>query len=79
MTMPIEVGPKFGPMVADHPDVSEKCAACKVPFRAGDYTTLVLLGPGPDAESRERARAGRAYDAVAALVHWACATGEQGP
>lgn len=77
MKMPNEVGPKFGPMIPTHPDIGEKCAACKVPFKAGDYTTLVVLGPGPDAESRGRARAGRSYNAVAALVHWACATGQE--
>ena len=68
---------KFGPKAADHSSVGEKCAACKVPFVAGDFTTLVSLGPGDDPEQRERARAGRVHNAVAVEVHYACATGEE--
>jgi len=69
-------GGKFGPKSANHPSVGEPCPACGKPFAAGDYTTLVMLGPGDDEESRERARVGRAYNADAVEVHWACATGE---
>jgi hypothetical protein len=68
---------KFGPKAADHPGVGRECPACHVPFSAGDYTTLVLLGPGDDPESQQRAREGRAYNAVAVEVHWACATGDR--
>lgn len=70
---------KFAPLTADHPAALDAlpCAACKVPFVAGDVTALVPLGPGDSAEGRERAREGRAYNATAALVHWACATGEE--
>lgn len=66
---------KFNPLSADHPAIGEPCAACKVPFEPGDETTLIALGPGDDEEQRERAREGRPYNAVAAHVHWACATG----
>lgn len=67
---------KFGPKSNDHPSVGEPCQACHAEFEPGDWTTLIALGPGDDEESRELARAGRAHNAVAVEVHWACATGE---
>lgn len=67
---------RFGPKAADHPGVGEKCPACHVPFAAGDYTTLVPLGPGGDEEARERRDAGRVYNAIALEVHWDCAASE---
>jgi hypothetical protein len=48
-----------------------------VPFADGDYTALVMLGPGDDPEQQAKAAAGRVYNAVAMEVHWSCATGEQ--
>jgi len=53
------------------------CSACGVEFKAGDYSTLVKLGPGDDSKARERLRQGKPYIAVAVEVHWACATGEE--
>lgn len=67
----------FGPKSADHPSVGDECPACHKPFEAGDYTTLIALGPGDDSEEREKARGGRYYNAVALEVHWACATGQE--
>lgn len=67
----------FGPKRADHPGVGQPCPACKAPFAAGDYTTLVTLGPGDDDEARGRAVAGRAYNAVALEVHFACVVGRE--
>lgn len=67
----------FGPKQEDHPSVGRPCPACKVPFAAGDYTTLVALGPGDDPEARERAVAGRVYNAVAVEVHFACVVGRE--
>lgn len=64
---------KFGPKKADHPSTGKPCAACKRLFKEGDYTTLVPLGPGDDTEARERAKEGRAYNAVAVEVHYECA------
>lgn len=66
---------KMGPKSAGALD-GRVCPACREPFREGDYTTLVALGPGGDSEARERAREGRPYNAVALEVHWACCTGE---
>ena len=68
---------KMGPLAADHPLVrdAEQCPACKVHFEAGDHVTLISLGPGDAPEEQAKARAGRAYNAVASCVHWACAGG----
>jgi hypothetical protein len=63
---------KFGPKSADHPGIGKECPACDVPFVEGDYTTLVVLGPGDDQESRQRRDEGRVYTAVAAEIHWDC-------
>ena len=68
---------KFGPKDQDDPSIGEICPACRVAFVEGDFTTLVALGPGSDPESRQRARQGRAYNAIALQVHYACATGEE--
>jgi hypothetical protein len=67
---------KFGPKKADHPGIGNPCPACKQSFVAGDYTTLVMIGPGDDPDAQERARAGRVYNAVAVEAHWTCVTGE---
>ena len=63
---------KFGPKTADHPSVGRECPACHLPFKEGDYTTLVILGPGGDPDSQKRRDEGRPYNAVAAEVHWDC-------
>jgi len=70
----------YPPLKADHPIVgAQDCAACHQRFQAGDVTTILPLGPGDDPEARQKARAGRPYNAVGALLHWACATGEEMP
>jgi hypothetical protein len=66
---------RFGPKSKDGSGIGKPCPACDEPFVAGDFTALIQLGPGADLESRERAAAGRPYNAVALEVHWACATG----
>lgn len=63
---------KFGPKTKDHPSIGGLCPACKLPFKEGDYTTLITLGPGDSPEAQERCRLGRPYNAVAVEVHWAC-------
>lgn len=73
--MPDDIRP-FGPKTADHPSVGNECPACHQPFQAGDYTTLIALGPGDDPEQQAKAARGSAYNAVALEVHWACAGGE---
>ncbi len=65
----------MGPKRADHPSVGEQCAACHAPFKAGDFTMLISLGPGSDPEEQKRARERRPYNAVAVEVHHSCATG----
>ena len=66
---------KFGPKTELDGNKRE-CFACNQPFKIGDYTTLVAFGPGDNPESQEKCREGRAYNAVAIEIHWACATGE---
>ncbi len=67
---------KIGPKKETHTSVGVPCPACSKPFKAGDYTTLVTLGPGDDPEAQEKAKAGRPYNAVAIEIHWNCSTGE---
>lgn len=70
---------KFAPLDASHQLVAdgELCPACKRTFVVEDVVTLIPLGPGDSEEARAAARAGESYCAVAAPVHWACATGER--
>lgn len=68
---------KMGPKSADHASVGTPCPACGRPFKSGEYTTLIALGPGDDPEARRKARTDQIYDAVALEVHWACATGHE--
>ena len=68
---------KFGPKEKSHPSVGKECPACHIPFKEGDYTVLIPLGPGSNPEEREKARRGKSYNSVAVEVHWSCATGEE--
>lgn len=79
MAMTIDPSRKFNPLSETHPLVTDsvECPACKKFFVAGDVTTLVILGPGDDPENQQKAREGRAYNAVGVPVHWKCATGEE--
>jgi hypothetical protein len=67
---------RFGPKTKDDPAVGKPCPACHEPFRIGDFTTVIELGPGADPEEQRKALDGHAYNAVAIEVHWACATGD---
>ena len=64
---------KFGPKSADHPSIGDKCAACSIPFKEGDFTAFITLGPGDVLANREKARRGLAYNAVCIEIHWDCA------
>ena len=66
---------KFGPKSKDHSTIGNPCPACNAPFKEGDYTTLISLGPSDDPEQQKKCREGRAFNAVAVEVHWSCATG----
>lgn len=56
-----------------------RCAACSSLIVWGQHATLVMVGPGIDPFQRARCYAGRAYNAQALPVHWACATGDCTP
>ena len=66
---------RFGPKSSIHPSILKPCPACNRKFKVGDYTTLVVLGPGNSKENQKKARNGQAYNAIAVEVHWPCATG----
>jgi hypothetical protein len=57
----------------------DRCHACPDPIEAGQWATLIHLGPGGDPTARSRARAGLPYPPVTVAVHWPCATGEPHP
>lgn len=65
---------KMGPLAPHHPLVHDatKCPACHRAFAAGDFVTLVSLGPGESEEARLRRDEGRPYNAVALPLHWEC-------
>lgn len=67
--------PKIGPKDARHPTVGGTCLLCQEPYVAGDYTTILPMGPGGDQESRTLCRAGQPYEGIGVEVHWVCATG----
>lgn len=70
---------KMGPLAADHPLVieGEQCPGCKKKFAAGEYLTLVMIGPGDSEENRRKHSQHQPYNAVAVPVHWECAGGER--
>lgn len=66
---------KRGPLKED---LFMPCRACDRLIVAGEFFSMISLGPGDDEEARERCRKGRPYDAVELVVHWECATGGEG-
>lgn len=67
---------KFGPKKKGDSSIGTLCPGCSLPFEAGCYTTLLVVGPGDDLESQRRCREGEPYNAVAIEAHWSCVTGE---
>jgi hypothetical protein len=68
----------MGPLSATHPAVGLVCPACSVRLAVDDYVALVPLGPGADPAARGHRDAGKAYDAVGAVVHWECSPKGEG-
>ncbi len=66
---------KFGPK-SEHFS-GQIYPACGFPFKIGDYTTLVQIGPGANTEEQRKCREGRPFNSVAIEVHWRCATGKE--
>ncbi len=52
------------------------CPACHKDFKIGDYTTLIPVGPGENVTEQRKCKRGVSYNAVAAEVHYLCATGK---
>jgi hypothetical protein len=63
---------KYGPKSVDHPSIGTQCAACGKPFKVGDYTALIELGPADDPEERKLASEGEIYNAACVEIHWDC-------
>jgi hypothetical protein len=66
----------IGPIGADHACIGRLCPGCNARFKAGDYVTLVPIGPGGNEAERLKARTGKPFNVVASLAHYACVTGE---
>ena len=62
---------------SDHLSIGQECKACGKPFREGDDTTYIPIGPGDDPKKQDYARRGIVYDPVSIEVHFSCATGER--
>lgn len=67
--------PTCGPRVFDNNHDDVVCPACEKTVSRGERTVLVVLGPGDDAEARQRASVGAFYNAACLVVHLACARG----
>ena len=66
---------RFGPLEDGDPNVGRVCPGCREALQVGDRPALVVIGPGADPEERQRARDGRAYNAVAIVAHEECVYG----
>ena len=66
---------KLGPMQTNDPMLGKMCVACQKLFQVGDYTTLIVVGPGDNPDEQLKCREGLNYRACALEVHYACATG----
>lgn len=75
----IDHGRPFGPVSDEEFQRYQDCPACNQRVAVGDHYVLVTIGPGDDPEEQQKARRGRAYNAVAVIAHLACATGFSDP
>lgn len=53
------------------------CPACLQPLLAGQFFTLIPIGPGGDPKKRALARQRVPYDPCFLGVHWACVMGDE--
>jgi hypothetical protein len=81
--VPVDITPgvvpvlqKFGPKEPNHPTRGGTCLLCQEPFRTGNYTTILPLGPGYDDDAQAACRAGKPYHGIGTEVHWGCGTGK---
>lgn len=69
---------RFGPAKAlEEGKLPRRCTACGENIIEGEYSGLIPLGPGGDAEEREKANGTKNYNAICVEIHWACATGRE--
>jgi hypothetical protein len=66
---------KYEPLTPGHEAVGKPCKFCNVPLEAGDIPSLIGNDP-TDEEERQKMEEGKAYNAVARIVHWDCAVRE---
>lgn len=83
LLIPVDITPgvlpalaKFGPIQRGHPGIGATCLLCQEPFRTGNFTTTLPLGPGCDDDAQAKCRAGQPYAGVGVVVHWGCGTGK---
>jgi len=62
---------KFDPLKPDNPSVGEICPFCNKILEIGQCTSLVADAPAND-EEKQKMENGRAYIAIAKIVHWDC-------
>ena len=67
-------GRVFPPLDSDHPSTGTDCLLCDIVLSNGTEVQLLAVGPDPqDEESIEKFEQDRWFNALAVLVHHACA------
>lgn len=67
---------RLGPRPYDALEGEPVCPGCRQVFKMGDYTTLVVIGPGLNEEAQRACREGEPFNAICVEAHWSCVTGE---
>jgi len=62
---------KFGPKSEEHFSIGDLCKICEIPFKEGDFTTLIPTKPA-DEEEAQKMNEGRLYTSEAIEIHWDC-------
>ncbi len=63
---------KYGPKKHNDVWIGKECLACGLPFKQGDFTTKICIGPGNDPLARQRCKEGKTYTPIEIEVHWEC-------
>ena len=62
---------KWGPITKESAESYKPCPICGGRFVAGHEITLIPIEPA-DEEERYKMEQGKAYNAIASVVHWGC-------